>query len=144
MEYKVVNMNMKKCADIKKRFQQTFTCSISTIGTLEKGVKYVQNKQWRHRNNVNEVVMVSLLLILNRFHTFFCFFFFWLRACICLLGYDLLSLKRSSGFYMITASVMTQLRPYRHLRWISFANIVSSYKLTIFIKTFYSRCLMES
>ena len=39
MEYKVVNMNMKKCADIKKRFQQTFTCSISTIRTLEKGVK---------------------------------------------------------------------------------------------------------
>ena len=33
--------------------QLTFTCSNSTIETPEKGVKYVQNQQWKHQNNVN-------------------------------------------------------------------------------------------
>ena len=32
--------------------QKTFTCSMSTIETLEKGVKYVQS-QHKHQNDVN-------------------------------------------------------------------------------------------
>ena len=40
--------------------QLTFTCFNSTIETLGKGVKYV-----------NDVVLVLLLLTLNIFHTFF-------------------------------------------------------------------------
>ena len=42
--------------------------------TLEKGVKCVQSYQWRHQNNVNDVndvVLVTLMLTLNIFHTFF-------------------------------------------------------------------------
>ena len=41
---------------------------------LEKGVKQVQNNQWRHENEVNDFVLVSLLLILNIFHIHFYFF----------------------------------------------------------------------
>ena len=43
--------------------QLIFTCSNSTIETLEKDVKYV--------NDVNNVVLVFLLLTLNIFHVFF-------------------------------------------------------------------------
>ena len=44
--------------------QLTFTSSKSTIGALEKGVKYVQS-------GIIDVVLVFLLLTLNTFHTFF-------------------------------------------------------------------------
>ena len=43
--------------------QLTFTCSNSTVETLEKGVKYF--------DDVNDVVLVFSLLTLNIFHTFF-------------------------------------------------------------------------
>ena len=43
-------------------FQSAITCSKLTTETLEQGVKYV--------NGVNGVVLVSLLLTLNIFHTF--------------------------------------------------------------------------
>ena len=48
----------------KNVFQLTFTGSKSTIGALEKGVKYVQS-------GIIDVVLVFLLLTLNTFHTFF-------------------------------------------------------------------------
>ena len=41
--------------------QLTFTCSKSSIETLEKDLKYVQIQQERH--HVNDVVLVPLLLI---------------------------------------------------------------------------------
>ena len=47
--------------------QQAFTCSKSTIETLEKGLTYVQSYQWRYQKDVIEVVLVSLLLALNNF-----------------------------------------------------------------------------
>ena len=46
--------------------QLTFTCSNSTIETLEKGVKYVQSLQLKHQNDVIEVVLVFLLLTLKQ------------------------------------------------------------------------------
>ena len=48
--------------------QITFTCSKSTIETLEKGEKYVQNWQYRQQN---DAILVSIFLTLNIFHTFF-------------------------------------------------------------------------
>ena len=36
-----------------KTLQQTFTCSNSTIKTLENNVKYVQNQQERPQNDAN-------------------------------------------------------------------------------------------
>ena len=52
----------------------TFTCSKSTIETLEKGVKYVQKNTKKYQNDAIDVVLMSLLLTLNIFHTFFyCF-----------------------------------------------------------------------
>ena len=47
--------------------QQAFTCSKSTIETLEKGLTYVQSYQWRYQNGVIEVVLVSPLSTLNYF-----------------------------------------------------------------------------
>ena len=44
-------------------------CSKLTIEPLEV-VKYVQSQQWRHQNNISDVV--PLLLPLNIFHAFFC------------------------------------------------------------------------
>ena len=46
--------------------QLTFTCSNSTIETLEKGVKYVQSLQLNNQNDVIEVVLVFLLLTLKQ------------------------------------------------------------------------------
>ena len=50
--------------------QQAFTCSKSTIETLEKSLKYVQSYQWRYQKDVIEVVLVSSLLTLNYFKSF--------------------------------------------------------------------------
>ena len=36
-----------------------------------KDVKYIQSWQWRFQNDVIDDVLVSLLLALNTFHTFF-------------------------------------------------------------------------
>ena len=38
--------------------------------STEKGVKYVQSQQYRHQNDVNNFVLVSILLAFNTFHTF--------------------------------------------------------------------------
>ena len=43
-------------------FHQTFSCLKSALITLGKGVKYVQSQQWRQQNDVNDVVLVSLLV----------------------------------------------------------------------------------
>ena len=52
--------------------QQVSTCSKSAIEeTLEKGVKYVQNKHWTYQDDASDVALVTLLLTLNLFHTFF-------------------------------------------------------------------------
>ena len=50
--------------------QQAFTCSKSTIETLEKSLTYVQSYQWRYQKDVIEVVLVSSLLTLNYFKSF--------------------------------------------------------------------------
>ena len=47
--------------------QQAFTCSKSTIETLEKGLTYVRSYQWRYKKGNIEVVLVSSLLTLNYF-----------------------------------------------------------------------------
>ena len=47
--------------------QQVFTCSKSTLKTLEKGLTHVQSYQWRCQKDVIEVVLVSSLLNLNYF-----------------------------------------------------------------------------
>ena len=52
-------------------FQPAFTYLKLTIETLEQSVKYVQSQQERHQNKNNGVVLVSLLLTLNIFHTLF-------------------------------------------------------------------------
>ena len=53
---------------INELSQPTFTCSKSTIETLEKRQKYVQ--KYNKNNGVNDVVQVYLLLNLNIFPTF--------------------------------------------------------------------------
>ena len=53
---------------INELSQPTFTCSKSTIETLEKGQKYAQ--KYNKNNGVNDVVQVYLLLNLNIFPTF--------------------------------------------------------------------------
>ena len=51
--------------------QPAFTCSNSTIETPEQCVKSVQSYQLKHQSDVIDVVLVSLLLTLNRFHKLF-------------------------------------------------------------------------
>ena len=51
--------------------QQIFTCSKLTIETAEKGVKYVQSQQKRDQCENSDVVLVSVLTILNIVHAFF-------------------------------------------------------------------------
>ena len=64
---------------VKKRQRSEFRKLLETIyksiETLEKGMKYVQSEQYRHQNDVSDIVLVSLLLTLNIFHTFFSVFF---------------------------------------------------------------------
>ena len=43
----------------------------STTEALKKDVKYVQSKQQKHQNDVNDVDLMFSLLTLNIFHTFF-------------------------------------------------------------------------
>ena len=50
--------------------QLTFTCSKSTIQTLEKSIKYVQSKQWENHNDVTDFILVLLLLALKIFYAF--------------------------------------------------------------------------
>ena len=38
---------------------------------LEKSVKYAKSQQWRHQNDIIDVVLLSLLLTLNTFRNFF-------------------------------------------------------------------------
>ena len=47
--------------------QQAFTCSRSTIETIEKVLTYVQCYQWRYQKDVIKVVLVFSLLTLNYF-----------------------------------------------------------------------------
>ena len=60
-------------ATLKKRYnsvpssQPAFTCSKLTIQTLEQGVKYVKV----NNKDTSGIVLVSLLLTLNIFHSMF-------------------------------------------------------------------------
>ena len=70
--------------DLKWAKQKTTQLkSKSTIEPLEKGLKYVQSYQWKHQNNVIDVVLVFLLLTLKIFHTFFYYLYcwFWTNTC---------------------------------------------------------------
>ena len=62
------------------------TCSRSTMDTLEQCVKSIQSQQYKHQSDVAEVLLVSLLLTLNKFHTLFWCFLFWLWTSKCRLG----------------------------------------------------------
>ena len=42
-----------------------------TKETLKNDVEYVQSQEQRQQNDVTDVVLVSLVLTLNIFHTFF-------------------------------------------------------------------------
>ena len=55
-----------------------FTCSKSTMKTQETFVKPIQSWQKRHQNHAIDVRLLSLLLTLNRFQTFFWCFHCWL------------------------------------------------------------------
>ena len=48
-----------------------FKVNNTVIEILEKGAKYIQRLEKRHQKHANSVVLVSLLLPLNIFHTFF-------------------------------------------------------------------------
>ena len=48
--------------------QSAITCSKLTVKTVEQSVKYVQSQQQRY---ANDVVLLSLLLTLNVFHSVF-------------------------------------------------------------------------
>ena len=83
--------------------QRTFAFSKSEMRVLERGVKYVQSWWWRHHNDVNDVVLMSLLFALDMLHVTVCCFRFWLCACRCLQGiicckHLILHFCRSSGF----------------------------------------------
>ena len=58
----------EQCSEIT---QPTIIGSKLTIKSLERDVKDVQSQQQRHQNDVNRVVLVSLLLTLNTFHFLF-------------------------------------------------------------------------
>ena len=51
--------------------QPAFSCSKLTAESLEQGVKYIQSQQERHPYGANDIVLVSLFLTLNIFHTLF-------------------------------------------------------------------------
>ena len=57
--------------------QPAFTWSKSTMVISSKCLESVQIEQWRHQNDVNHVFLMSLLLTLNVFHTFFWYFHCW-------------------------------------------------------------------
>ena len=54
---------------VQEQEQQTLTCSKLPIKTLEKDVEHVESYQQRYQNDVNDLLLVSLLLILKVFHT---------------------------------------------------------------------------
>ena len=56
---------------LQASIQCAFTCSKSATETVEQSMKSVQSQEQRHQNNVNNVIVMSLLLILNRFHALF-------------------------------------------------------------------------
>ena len=66
-------LNMYSC--LKSNYhevrQPALSCSKPTMETPEQCVKHAQNLQLRRRNEVNDVVLMSLLLTLNRFRSFF-------------------------------------------------------------------------
>ena len=62
------------------------TCSRSTMDTLEHCVKSIQSQQYKHQSDVAEVLLVSLLLTLNKFHTLFWCFLCWLWTSNCRLS----------------------------------------------------------
>ena len=51
--------------------QKTTTYSKLATEASEQGVKTVQNSEWRHMNDVNDIVLVLLLLTGNIFYTMF-------------------------------------------------------------------------
>ena len=61
--------------------QWTFAFWGSEMGALEWGVGYDQSWWWRHYNDVNDVVLVSLLFALDMFRATVWCFRFWLWAC---------------------------------------------------------------
>ena len=69
---------MKVIVNVFDDSNSTFTCSESTIETSKQNVKSLHNQQQRHQNIFYDFAFVSLLLILNRFHTlFWCFCCQW-------------------------------------------------------------------
>ena len=66
--------------------QPAFTCSNSTVETPEQCVQFFQGSQKRHQNNINNIVLVSLLLTLSRFPTFLRCSHYWLWTSECRLS----------------------------------------------------------
>ena len=58
----------------------------SKMEALDWGVGYGRSWWWRHHNDVNDVVLVSLLFHLDMLCATVCCFRFWLWACRCLWG----------------------------------------------------------
>ena len=75
-----------------------FTCYNSTTERVEKDMKYVQSCQQRYHNDASDVVLVSLLLTLNMFFTFFYCFSCLLWTSVCLLR-SILKVNFSTIFY---------------------------------------------
>ena len=58
----------------------------SKMRALDWDVGYGWSWRWRHHNEVNDVVLVSLLFLLDMFHAIVSCFRFWLWACRSLWG----------------------------------------------------------
>ena len=61
--------------------QQKIVFSKSEMGALERVVGYIRRWWWRHPNDVNVVVLVSLWFALDMFHASVYCFSCWLWAC---------------------------------------------------------------
>ena len=82
--------------------QWTFAFLGLEMRALAWGVGYDRRWWWRHQNDFNGVVLVSLLFALDMFQATFCCFRFWLWACRRLWGiicckYIFLNFFSSSG-----------------------------------------------
>ena len=88
----VNNLSLTSAGTAKKSWlwlfnsQPAFSCSQSTMETPKRYLYTVQSEQQGHQNDINDVVLVSLLLTFDRFHTLFWCFGCWIWTSNCRLG----------------------------------------------------------
>ena len=108
---------------LEKHKKPVFTCSVSTMETPEQCVKPVNSQRYRHQN-VIDVVLVSLLLTLNKFHRFFWCFHCWIWTSKSRLGNNKTFLQtllsKNFALYTFTAILFDSVAPL--VKIISFAS----------------------